>query len=109
MRFIVVVLSLAPAVALFAQGNADNGKKLWSKTGCYQCHGLEAQGTNAGPRLAQKSLTAAGLIAYVRKPLPGSMPPYSEKVISDAELTDIWTYVKSVPAPPANIPILADK
>jgi mono/diheme cytochrome c family protein len=106
-----LVMGLAVTISLYAQGNADNGKKLLSKTGCYQCHGLEGQGSNAGVRLAQKSLTVNAFIAYVRKPPRGGMPVYSEKVLSDAELTDIWAYLKSIPAPPAlaSIPMLADK
>ncbi|HEX4996879.1 MAG TPA: cytochrome c [Terriglobia bacterium] len=108
MKTLWIVLTLAPLAALYAQGNADNGKKLYVKNGCYQCHGLEGQGSNAGARLAQKSLTAPAFIAYVRKPAPGGMPVYSSKVISDADLTEIWTYVKSIPPPPpvTSIPLL---
>ena len=107
-----LVLLILPA-ALWAQqpGNADNGKKIFSKNGCYQCHGYEGQGGVAGARLAGKPLSVAGFIAYVRKPPAGGMPVYSPKVMSDAELTDVWTYLKSLPAPPpvASIPLLQDK
>jgi hypothetical protein len=50
----------------------------------------------------------AALIAYVRRPAPGDMPVYTAKVISDAELTDIWAFLKSIPDPPAvkDIPLL---
>jgi ubiquinol-cytochrome c reductase cytochrome c subunit len=102
---------LLPAASLYAQGNAENGKKLFVKNGCYQCHGYEAQGTNAGARLAPKPMTLAALIAYVRKPAPGGMPIYSPKVMSDAELTDIWAFLKLIPDTPAvsTIPILNGK
>ena len=103
-----VLLFLAAAATLCAQdGNADNGKKLFSKFGCYECHGYQGQGGGAGAKLAPKPLSAAALIAYVRHP-SGSMPPYTSKVASDAELTDIRAYLASVPAPPPlkNIPLL---
>jgi ubiquinol-cytochrome c reductase cytochrome c subunit len=39
------------------------------------------------------------LIAYVRQP-KGQMPPYTSKVVSDAELADIRAYLASIPEPP---------
>jgi ubiquinol-cytochrome c reductase cytochrome c subunit len=103
----IMLAILLPVLAL-AQGNAENGKKLFVKNGCYQCHGYEGQGGGAGARLAPKPIALVALMAYVRKPAPGGMPPYSPKVMSDAELTDIWAYLKSIPDPPAakDIPIL---
>ncbi len=103
-----LLLFLAAAGALFAQeGNADNGKKLFSKFGCYECHGYQGQGGAAGAKLAPKPIAATALIAYVRHPSL-TMPPYTAKVASDAELTDIRAYLASVPAPPPlkNIPLL---
>jgi mono/diheme cytochrome c family protein len=88
-------------------GNADNGKKLFSKYGCYECHGTQGQGTTAGARLAPKPIAITALIAYVRKP-GGQMPPYTAKVVSDAELGDIRAYLATIPEPsPAkSIPLL---
>ena len=88
-------------------GNADNGKKLFSKYGCYECHGTQGQGTTAGARLAPKPIALAALIAYVRKP-GGQMPPYTVKVVSDSELGDIRAYLATIPepAPAKNIPLL---
>lgn len=90
----------------FAQnaGNADNGKKLFFKNGCYECHGTVGQG-GTGPRLAPRPLAAAALTAYVRKPGAG-MPPYSAKVMSDAEVADIRAYLATIPEPPKDIPLL---
>jgi mono/diheme cytochrome c family protein len=34
------------------------------------------------------------------------MPPFTAKVVSDAELTDIHAYLASRPAPPKDIPLL---
>ncbi|HEY2845010.1 MAG TPA: cytochrome c [Bryobacteraceae bacterium] len=88
-------------------GNAENGKKLFSKDGCYQCHGTQGQGTTAGARLAPKPIALAAIIAYVRRP-SGQMPPYTAKVISDAELADIRAYLSTIPDPPAakSVPLL---
>jgi ubiquinol-cytochrome c reductase cytochrome c subunit len=99
------------AAALFAQspqaGNAENGKKLFVKFGCYTCHGYQGQGGAAGAKLAPKPIAAAALIAYVRHP-SGSMPPFTAKVVTDAELTDIHAFLASIPSPPAakDIPLL---
>jgi mono/diheme cytochrome c family protein len=45
--------------------------------------------------------------AYVRA--PRLMPAYREKVMSDAELADVYAYIKSIPESPAakNIPLLS--
>ena len=81
-------------------GNAENGKRLFMKDGCYQCHGREGQGSNmSGPRIAPDAVTLETVLRYVRKP-SGEMPPYTEKVISDQELTDIFAYLQSRPHPP---------
>jgi len=107
--FLACAAVLASAGVSMAQssGNADNGKKLFSKYGCYQCHGTQGQGTTAGARLAPKPIALAALIGYVRKP-SGQMPPYTIKVVSDAELGDIRAYLTPIPEPtPAkNIPLL---
>ena len=54
-------------------------------------------------------LNVQGLIRYVRKPT-GAMPAFTEKVLTDAELTDIYAYLRSVAAPKAikDIPLLND-
>ena len=108
MKRYCVALSFGAAllVPLCAQdtGNADNGKKLFFKNGCYECHGTVGQG-GTGPRLAPRPLVAAALTAYVRKP-GGGMPPYSAKVMSDAEVADIRAYLATIPEPPKDIPLL---
>ena len=88
--------------------NAQNGRKLFVKYGCYECHGYEAQGSIAtGPRLGPDPLPLEALKAYVRKPA-GEMPPYTEKVVSDQDLADIHAFLESLPQPkPAkDIPLL---
>jgi len=88
-------------------GNAENGKKIFSSYGCYQCHNYAANGGGAGPRLAPKPIAFQALTRYVRKPT-GEMRPYTAKVVSDKELADIYAYLLTIPEPPAagSIPIL---
>jgi mono/diheme cytochrome c family protein len=115
MKKVLCVVSLLAAAAAAQTksgaaltGNTDNGKRLFLKNACYQCHGLAGQGGLAGARLAQTKLAQAAFIAYVRNPAPGGMPPYRAKVMSDQELADVWAYIKTFPEPPvaSSIPIL---
>jgi mono/diheme cytochrome c family protein len=80
-------------------GDAANGRKLFVSFGCYQCHGYEAQGGSAGPRLAPRPIAYAQVMKYVRHPT-GEMPPFTEKTVKDAELTDIYAFLRGQPAPP---------
>jgi cytochrome c553 len=89
-----------------AAGSADEGKKLFASVGCYQCHGYEAQGSNAtGPRLGPRPMAFAAFSRYVRQP-SGQMPPYTAKVVSDADLANIYAFVQSRPEPAKEIPLL---
>jgi ubiquinol-cytochrome c reductase cytochrome c subunit len=96
----------APAQAAPA-GNVETGKKLYVSYGCWQCHGYEGQGGAAGPRLAPRPLPYAGFSRYVRRPT-NQMPPYTEKVTSNADLEHIYAYLMSKPVPPpaSSIPLL---
>ena len=101
--------SVAPGsqAAEAPEGNAANGKKLFVAYGCYQCHGYEGQGASTGPRIGPPPLSLAFLLSYARHPT-GQMPPYTEKVVSDQDLTDIFAYLKSMPQPAraSSIPLL---
>jgi len=96
---LVAGVSLANAQPAAKTGNAENGKRLFTAYACYQCHGYQGQGSNAGARIAPKPLPLAAMIAYVRKPT-GVMPPVTAKVVTDAEIADIRAYLETVPAPP---------
>lgn len=88
--------------------SVGNGKRLYTNDGCYECHGRAGQGAlSSGPRIGPNPLALGFFVAYVRHP-SGQMPPYTEKVISDAELNDIHEYLKWLPPAPAvqSIPIL---
>lgn len=88
-------------------GNAEDGKKLFLKENCYYCHGTTGQGGRDGARIAQTALNVQGMIRYVRKPT-GGMPAFTEKMLTDQQLTDIYAYLKSLPAAktPKDIPLL---
>jgi mono/diheme cytochrome c family protein len=104
MRILLLVAALP--VFAFAQ-NAENGKRLFTRDGCYECHGYAGQGTIAGARLAPPVLNAQGMIRYIRKPA-GAMPAFTDKVLSDQEVNDIYAYLKTIPAPKPvkDIPLL---
>ena len=96
----------APQPSTAPAGNAETGKKLFVSYGCYQCHGYEAQGSNAtGPRLGPRPIAFTAFSRYVRQPT-GQMPPYTAKVVSDADMTHIYAFVAARPAPATNVPLL---
>ena len=105
--FLFAALGIATLFAQSSSGDAANGKKLFLRDGCYECHGYAGQGGAAGARIAAIGLPAQGLIRYVRAPA-GQMPAYTDKVISDQELTDVWAYLQSLPKakPVKDIPLL---
>jgi len=92
-------------------GNAAHGKELFLKYTCYGCHGFSGQNGN-GARLVPMKFPQAGFIAYVRNPpRANQMPSYSPKVLADADLADIYAYIRSLPnsAPPVeSVPVLRD-
>lgn len=79
-------------------GNVQHGAKLFVDDGCWECHGRAAQG-GVGPRLGPHPLPLAAIIAYIRQPT-AEMPPYTAKVISDAEIADIYAFLNTIPDPP---------
>ena len=109
--FVLVSLSLAVA---FAQnnkaGDAENGKKLFARNGCYQCHGTQGQGGAAGARLNGTKLTLPVFTAILRNPPPSNMPPYRAKVMPDQEVADVYAYIRTFPVPPAleSVPLLKE-
>src|SRR4051794_38973350 len=100
---------LLAATVRNAQGNRAHGKEAFTKDSCYACHGFSGQNGN-GARLVPMKFPQAGFIAYVRNPpRANQMPSYSPKVLKDADLGDIYAYIKTLPdsAPPAaSVPVL---
>lgn len=93
------------AVAPARTGDGDEGKAVFVKYGCAECHGLEGQGSpTSGPRIGPNPLPLTGFMRYVRAPRL-QMPPYTVKVVSDQDLRDIHAYLTSR-AKPAPTPLL---
>jgi mono/diheme cytochrome c family protein len=100
-------------------GTAEQGKQLFRKVGCYQCHGSNGEGVistfdwASGPRLAPSPMPFRRFAQYVRSAprAPRIMPPYTTKVLPDQDLADIYAFLLSVPLPPAldSIPLLAPR
>ena len=104
----------SPAPKTEPQGNAESGKKLYVERGCWTCHGYAAQGgalnpNPTGARLAGRVAPWPAFSRYIRQPA-GNMVPYTEKVLPDKELVDIYVWLRSLPAPPpvSSIPLLKD-
>jgi mono/diheme cytochrome c family protein len=95
-----------PAGATAPTGNADAGRRLYTAKSCYLCHGTEGQGGVPYARIARIQRGQENFIRYVRRPV--RMAAYSEAVVSDAELADIYAFLRSLPAPPPvdEIPLL---
>lgn len=101
------VMGLSVALAQDApRGDAANGKKLFQAVGCFQCHGFVGQGGAAGPKLIDPTPYPA-FITQLRTPRQ-VMPPYTERVLTDQQVADIYAHVKTFPLPPdpATIPLL---
>jgi cytochrome c5 len=90
-------------------GNAENGKKLFVRDGCYECHGYQGQGAlqTGATRIGPPQISFDALLTYVRHPA-NNMPPYTEKAVPDKDFADIYAYLKSIPMPPKgkDIPLL---
>ena len=114
MRLSILLMVMTMATVSGAQtpgaapaGNVENGKKIYTSYGCYQCHNYAAHGGGAGPRLAPRPMAFEAFTRQVRKPRD-QMPPYTAKVLSDKELADIYAFLRTIPEPPSvsTIPIL---
>jgi mono/diheme cytochrome c family protein len=81
-------------------GDAQRGQTLFVADGCYECHGYVGQGSvRTGPALAPRVIPMAAFQAQLRKPMD-RMPPYTDKVLPEADLRDIYAYLQSLPKPP---------
>ena len=95
----VSLSALSAAAQSAPTGSVDKGRVTFAKIGCAQCHGREAQGSpTTGPRLGPGAMPYAGFSRYVRAPRQ-QMPPYTDRILSDADLADIYAFVQSRPKP----------
>ena len=95
---LLVLLVLLP---LPAQAQAPSGADLYIRRGCLGCHGASGRG-GVGPTLANTKLTAEAFVNQLRHPR-GIMPPFHERIVSDAEARTIFAYLQSVPPPPPKL------
>jgi mono/diheme cytochrome c family protein len=95
-----LVALTAPTSVLAA--SADRGKAAYIQNGCWQCHGTVGQGsimTSGGKRLAPDPMPWEAFSSFVRS-TNRIMPPYSETILSDGDLADIYAYLQSIAKPP---------
>ena len=89
------------SVAASAEGSPEKGKVAFVKHGCFQCHGTVGQGsvnTSGGKVLTNTALPLEAFQAFVRT-TNRAMPPYSEKILPNEDLADIYAYLEAIPKP----------
>jgi mono/diheme cytochrome c family protein len=82
-------------------GDAANGKRIYLADGCFTCHGRSGQGgayNGPAPILAHTALPFDGFAGQVRNPV-NDMPAFSNAVLSDKDMADIYAFVESLPGP----------
>ena len=92
------------------QGNAANGKRIFLADGCFTCHGRSGQGgayNGPAPILAHTALPFDGFKGQLRNPAD-DIPAYSDAVLSDKDIADIYAFVQTLPGAgsPKDIAIL---
>jgi len=92
------------------KGDAANGKTIFLRDGCFTCHGRSGQGgayNGPAPILAHTALPFDGFKGQIRNPA-NDMPAYSDAVLSDKEIADIYAFVQTLPGAgsPKDHPIL---
>ena len=94
-RVVFAGLVLAAVVCMLSAGSAadDPGQRLYDEH-CSQCHGAEGRG-GKGPRLVPFAWSYEQALALVRRPLC-DMPPISESDVSDAQVGQIVSYLKTI-------------
>jgi mono/diheme cytochrome c family protein len=108
--FAAALLAATVANTFAFAASAEHGKTVFIQKGCWQCHGTMGQGsiaTSGGKRLAPDPLPWDTFSVFVRS-TNRAMPPFSEKILSNDDLADIYAYLQSIPKPPAvgSIPLL---
>ena len=110
----IATLSAGAFVIALAQdvprGDAANGRRIYLAVGCFTCHGRSGQGgayNGPAPILARTALPFVGFKALIRDP-SNDMPAYSDAVLSDQDIADVYAFLESLPGPrsPRDISIL---
>ena len=82
----------APAPPAPTAPPLSRGATLYVRVGCIQCHGGVGQGGSEAPPVVATSLDYDSFARQVREPVD-KMPPYTRKVLSDADLRAIYDHV----------------
>jgi mono/diheme cytochrome c family protein len=94
------VLALTPDANTQARRDAQNGRKVFEKLGCFRCHGSAGEGMpqtgkQAGsPKIAATRLSLRDFLQSVRKST-GQMPPFLTTQVSDEELSEVYAFLQS--------------
>jgi mono/diheme cytochrome c family protein len=83
------------------KGDAAEGKRLYMRDGCFECHGRAGQGgrlNGPAPIIARTAMPFEGFMAQLRNPM-NEMPAYAAPVMSDQQIADIYAFVQSLPGP----------
>ena len=91
-------------------GDAAHGKQIFLEIGCFTCHGRSGQGgayNGPAPILAKTALPFDGFKGQLRNPV-NDMPAYSDAVLSDKDVADIYAFLQTLPSrrPAKDIAIL---
>jgi mono/diheme cytochrome c family protein len=82
------------------QAVSDPARELYVQYGCFSCHGYEGQGGGSygGPSIAPGTWPLEAFVGQVRRPRgsPFAMPPYSPAVLDDADLLQIYSYLRRI-------------
>ncbi len=101
----VGVLALAPDANTQARRDAQNGRNVFEKLGCFRCHGSAGEGMpqtgkqTGSPKIAATRLSLRDFLQSVRKPT-GQMPPFLTTQVSDEELSDVYAFLQSAASQP---------
>ena len=111
LAFAATLIAASFSNTVASAASAEHGKTVFIQKGCWQCHGTMGQGsiaTSGGKRLAPGPLPWDAFSSFVRS-TNRAMPPFSNKILSDDDLADIYAYLQSIPGPPAvsSIPLLS--
>lgn len=93
------VMGGAIEVSAQEQGSAVKGRQAYLAAGCMYCHGRSGQGgalNGPAPPLAKTALPIEGFRMVLRESLR-DMPAYSEAVLADQQILDIYAFVQSLP------------
>lgn len=103
MKALACLLALAGSLTLTATSavaaDATKGREVFVKAGCWSCHGFNGQGGNAGPRIAPDPMAPDTLASFIRNADKTTMPPYTEKNLSNDDVANIHAWLASQPKP----------